>query len=265
MIPFGLLVLVALLASVSSSSSSSTYESVRALDRSGQALQLKHAQAASDKQGRLLLAFVVDNKNVYIVSPETRNHSYQSSQGWMTDRITAQGGTYICCSGVQGDARWLLQRLREYGKAVQLRYDSNGIDVAEAAAAINRAIFWAYEDKEAWQNCLQTVLQGQDRWGRPVGVRTLVISKSECWQLQIVEPSGVIQTVDRGFACLGKQSEEVQTKLEQLLRDRTTAISEDDLLEVLREALSSIVTATHVNVEVISEAGVERKPAWSLV
>jgi hypothetical protein len=222
--------------------------------------------------------------------------------------LSRNSGTssYLCCTGVQADAVWLIRQMQTYNKVVQQRY--GGTDraeqaVAPAAAALVRALFWGYESNGddngsndvAWQSSIQTVWRGQQRWGRPVGVRTLVVSptatssspaarrprQSAAFSLQIVEPSGVI--LHRPvFCCMGQQSDVLQTKLEKLLLDRQlqkqrhdddvdstkrpAALSENDVQALVRQALSAtmVTPPSELQVEVISTRGKIQRKTWFL-
>jgi 20S proteasome alpha/beta subunit len=313
---------------VVSASSSSTYESIRSLDKSGQARQLKHAQAAADEQGRLILAFCVDrnktNANnttttntrrqqhsandrthvgggddpvVYVLSPSP-NDTGTASSFWahrrrhdstavLAHRIFGMGcscNSYVTCTGLQPDAAWLIQQIRRYGTVVQFRYGSQPLATA-AVAALVQLVFWGThsmdeeEETQQWQSSIQTIWKGEERWGRPIGVRTLVIAptvpsgmatrqQQRSFSLQIVEPSGAILPC-RTFACMGKRSDVIGQKVEQLLLlrdDDTAALEESDIQDVVRQALASVMACppTQIQVEVITAQGVVERKTWSL-
>jgi len=251
-------------------------ESVRALDRYGNAVQLQHAKSASDKRGRLVAAIAVDvfveasesndngaaemttmtteskqvERQIWIVSPSVPQHrrhhhrrapvrrnaddplpqqplvSFLSNNGGNCNRAGTVG---LVCSGVQGDATWLLGQLRRYAKTIWDRYGGGGggnnddstaagssepqllpiLAVAKAVAALKRS-FWKYEvDGEKWQGPAWTIFQNGDAerdegWSRPLGVRTLLVSTASLSSsspqkqhqhqpsLVVVEPSGTI-------------------------------------------------------------------------
>lgn len=265
---------------VSTAAATSTYESIRALDRSGQAVQLQHAQAAADQQGRLIVALTVqqgdddDSSNerlVYILTTPRQTSAatplYQRKESStngnaevvVTNSIARNCPQRIVCSGVQGDARWLLERLRQYAKTVHVRYDTTqGLDVAQTVAALQRAVFWG-TDEDAWNHCLGT---DDSSWGRPMGVRTLVVDPVE-GKLCIVEPSGVIQYKKR-VACLGKESEQVQRQLNEVL-SKDGPLKVEEVKTAVREVFSSILpSATVVQVEILSPSGEIETQTWSL-
>ena len=61
------------------SSSYQDYESVRALDQYGNAIQLQHAQAAADQQGRWLLVLQIQS----IRQEDTNNNNHKKEQIWI--------------------------------------------------------------------------------------------------------------------------------------------------------------------------------------
>ena len=306
---FLLLWLTLVAAAADSTSSTTTYESVRALDRSGQALQLKHAQAAADEQGRLIIACRCNNNNSVLIASPLPLHHHRRSPESLTHRIWARStdddnnNTYVTCTGVQADAAWLIRQLQTYGKIVTQKHHSataaSTAAVAQAAAALNRLLFWGYDNSDTtssnsraknnnaaslWQSSVQQAWQGQERWGRPVGVRTLVIAprannnsnnnnNSDGFRLQIVEPSGVIVERDASCCCccLGQQSSLIQAKLEELLQStnkdnaKPLLVDEDDVQELVRRALEAtlVTPPAQMQVEIISRNGEVTQKTWS--
>ena len=345
--------------SSTASTSTTSYESVRALDRSGQAKQLKHAQAAADEQGRLILAIVCNN-SVYVISPAASSSSsssttvknFQRRRHQRNDRDSAsrqqqrlvhrlalwsplpmdeqqhyhEHHNFIVCTGIQADARWLIHQLQLYSKQVHLKYNQvQPRNVAAATAALKRSLFWGLEEQEqqqssnddnddnggsssssssSWQSSIQHVWGQQRTWGRPVGVRTLVISISGSsnssssnnnnnkprFTLQIVEPSGVIVVTTQPpcIACMGKSSAIMQAKLVELMQQqqynnnekqqqKEDNINEDTLRKWIQLAWQSVMTTTTtttttsdssktvpMRVEIISVDGSIEQTTWQI-
>jgi 20S proteasome alpha/beta subunit len=144
------------------SSSLSSYEAVRALDSYGDAVQLRHAQAAADVQGRLVIAMERDGDEIWIFSvppvqgtdskdaaamPHYHRKSSKSgrnvgdnednsiSSGYMVQQLSLGGvltstttttlpdeTIAIVCTGIQADAVWLKRQLRAFCGSLWERY-----------------------------------------------------------------------------------------------------------------------------------------------
>jgi hypothetical protein len=311
------------------SPSSSFYESVRALDKYGHAVQLKHAATACDRRGRFILAFVrrplveeslvddssssvgsivgndenctincqsegEDRSGVWVVTinpgtlqralnnpdgsgkvadvagladpqsfgdsglyqrhhrrrhrcPSTRDAAikngrliqllYDGSYG--KPRISSPS-CYIAvvCTGVGGDASWLVDRLRSYERVLWERYDDDALQSMSStnhhAVAVTTALssllrqFWSYSDdvddedehefddgsRGSWQgpawDIAEAETQAEDpaQWSRPLGVRSLVLSIGpgsfssidhlSCVSIHEVDPSGTVRQLYPG-------------------------------------------------------------------
>jgi len=228
----------------------SDYESVRALDEYGNAVQIQHAQAAADQRGRLVLALrrPKNKKNddravVWILSPAApkaahhRISSLSATQQRLLQPVSSpepptvlrsttlttsnnqqHSAVYLCCTGVQADATWLLQAVRRYATGLAERYGSHQPRSVAYAVAHYQSQFWNNSNgDECWTTTLlaQGRQQQQPSWGRPLGVRSLVVtcclSDDNMIRLQVVEPSGVVREIgiDEPAACwvMGKNSD----------------------------------------------------------
>lgn len=187
-----LLLLLCLITSTHSSPTNSrlsNYESIRALDESGQSIQLQHASQAALQQGNLILAVKHDNSTIHLIS---------IAQPSVLHTITPT--TFLTCSGVQADARWLIETLRSMHQHMQLQYGSTGSHWAQRLAALYRAVFWGVsEENTKWQH-----VRNIKQWGRPLGVSSILI---EGTRLYALEPSGVIVSSNR--LAIGKHSPEI--------------------------------------------------------
>ena len=187
--------------------------------------------------------------------------------------ITANGGnpvqrTAIVCTGLKGDANWLVDRVRTYSHRVWNRYNTF-VDAPGAAYAVSKYMrrFWHYDEEEEWTpGLLAQDLASKDQqnsWSRPLGVCTMIASSSlPC--VFVVDPSGIIQKYS-AFA-MGRGSNDVLKKLEDAM-DETSSKgkgkgSGEDLQGRLVEAIKSSVPSSKqdrsILVEILSETGVSR-------
>jgi hypothetical protein len=309
--------------------SSSFYESVRALDKYGHAVQLKHAATACDRRGRFILAFVrrplveeslvddssssvgstvgndenstincqseaEDRSGVWVVTinpgtlqralnnpdgsakvvdvagladPQSfgdsglyqRHHRRRHRLSSTRDAAIKNGrliqllydGSYgkpritspscyiaVVCTGVGGDAAWLVDRLRSYERVLWERYDDDAWQSMSSrnhhAVAVTTALssllrqFWSYSDdvddededeiddgsRGSWQgpawDIAEAETQAEDpaQWSRPLGVRSLVLSVGpgsssnsdhlSCVSIHEVGPSGTVRQLYPG-------------------------------------------------------------------
>lgn len=205
-----LLYCLATLASTSTTSRSS-YESIRALDESGQSIQLQHAGQAATSQGNLVMAIKHENNTIHILSV-VHQHKHHHQRHRPLDLVhTITPNAFVACSGVQADTRWLVETLRLQQKQIQLRYGSSSgsSNWAQRLASVYRAVFWGLPEDDKnnkWQHA--RFLQLERRWGRPLGVHTIVLEGN---QLSVVEPSGVILCDDdtNRVVAIGKYSSEI--------------------------------------------------------
>jgi 20S proteasome alpha/beta subunit len=228
--------LLLLLASSSSASSSTTaantpsrYESIRALDENGQSKQLQHANQAAMQHGTLILAIKHANETIHIISVTTTSPHRRQRPLALIHKITPN--TFVLCSGVQADARWLIDKLRELHQQMQLRYGSSGEGWAQRLSSLYRAVFWGIpEETDKWQHTRWLDLE---RWGRPLGVQSIIIEQK---QLCSLEPSGVIKLPDphQQLAAIGKHSTDI------LFQWRSSSNS-DSLVEQVRVACEGIL------------------------
>ncbi|EEC45226.1 predicted protein [Phaeodactylum tricornutum CCAP 1055/1] len=257
-----------LLVSASSISATSSYQSVRDLDQYGNAVQLKHAQAAADTQGNLVV--ILDrNSSHWVVSIDAafgRRKNQRMAPKLVHFLYTPQDNHYeaIICSGIQADASWLTRQLQMYIKNRWERYSQyHGTGTAQAIAQYKRA-FWGYDVDDMYQGPAYTATE--DRWSRPLGIRTAVLSQFSP-RLQVVEPSGVVHRV-QSLACLGKNGVQIQTALETRLQNMQKAVDSDTVVvcddEELQRAIVEVLSSTlgcspsDVQIHVVSPDGVQQ-------
>jgi 20S proteasome alpha/beta subunit len=270
--------------------STTQYESVRSLNSYGNAVQLQYAQAAADKQGRLIVALQTTGTGgaVWIVSPVPQRpaHHRRTPQSPSDSSLlqavtspepasvirepsTTTTAVYLVCAGVQSDAVWLLQQLRRYGTNVAERYGSHQLHSMATVTASLKRRFWGYDEKDLWlASGYESMLLSKQlpSWGRPLGIRSILISVSDQNKpiLKLIEPSGIISKVgdtDIPFVCMGKNSAAVQQELLKV-KDELEHASDDEVLEkLLLTAFATALATTEddeplsLNLEILSPTG----------
>lgn len=152
----------------------------------------------------------------------------------------------IVCTGIQGDAVWLLEQIQSHASSTWERYGSS-LSAASVASAIQRLvrIFWDYD----MENTLQRI-DLKDNWARPLGVRTFVVSSSA---LYVVEPSGNI--VQGDVLCMGKHSKELQVLLEEKIKKRGDENVQDIIVELVSSRVVEGSGVDHLLIEILSSDG----------
>ncbi|GAX28088.1 hypothetical protein FisN_2Hh093 [Fistulifera solaris] len=221
-----LLLLALASASSSAATTPSRYESIRALDENGQSKQLQHAKQAALQHGTLILAVKHANETIHIVSVATTSPHRRQRPLAVVHTITPN--TFLLCSGVQADARWLIDKLRQLHLQMQVRYGSSGAGWAQRLSSLYRAVFWGIpDDSNPWQHTRWLELE---RWGRPLGVQSILIEQK---QLCAIEPSGGIMEPDQPVVAIGRHSADI-------LRQWRSSSDSDSLTEQVRVACEGI-------------------------
>jgi 20S proteasome alpha/beta subunit len=268
------------LATASAATAASSYESVRALDEYGNAVQLQHARAAAS---RLVLAIQRSSDTVWVVyypttiAPHIRRsdsntpistadtadtHSLTTSSSTSPLQFThASSRTALAFSGVHADARWLLEQLQRHQAEAWERYNhvigsNNNSSKSDDTTAIAQSVarlkrtFWNLEPKwhgPAWS-------APQRPWSRPMGVCTLVLSNK---QIQTVEPSGIVSR-ERTFGCIGRKSDQLKVVLAEKLQS-VEQLNDDELEQVLLDVLlTHAANAKSIVIEILSKDGVRQ-------
>lgn len=200
------------------------------------------------------------------------------------EALTKTTAVYLVCTGVQADAAWLLRQLRRYGANVAERYGSHQPHSVSNVAALLKRRFWGYsssgggndddndnDDSRAWlapgyESMQQSphgmrsfgMLMRQESsppaWGRPLGIRTILISLSKNQKplLELVEPSGIITTIqpndsvaaDLSLVCMGKNCDKVQKELLKVKAELTEAVDDGEVDDLLLSAFSAALSTT---------------------
>lgn len=278
-----LLLLLALVYATNASPKSSTYRSIQSLDNSGQVSQLKYAQSAADQQGRLVIVAEVkedDDTAICVISPIEEKRKCQREIEISTNNLvdlispvtaTQQPFLAVVCSGIRADAQWLIAVLRQYAKSVKVRYDTVGqvVSLVAAVVAVKRAVVWGERSVEGSHlNRRQELTKQIDGWGRPLGLRSIVIGCNELgkgktpgWGIHVVEPSGISWTANE-CVCIGKGSSEVQSKLAKILNKETNLVSKEDLRRLLFDDVFLGSEGRGFQMETISKTGAISKTRW---
>jgi 20S proteasome alpha/beta subunit len=270
-----ILLISALCDSLASASSSeiSPYRSARALDQYGNSEQIQNAKKAATLYGTLVVAaFDTANNRTIVLSLRDRSHSTSfiaSNDSPCMVQLIHKNPSFIIssshhvamiCTGIKGDANWLVERVRAYSHRVWTRYNTF-LDSSGAAYAVAQYMqrFWGYEDEdEEWApSLLLEEMKRQDNphiWTRPLGLVIMILS-SQLPFIYVVEPSGIIQQYS-AFA-MGKYSNNVLEKLSQVINEE-----EGDLQGRLVKLIQSVVPSNKkdnvILIEILSETGVTR-------
>ena len=193
-----------------SSIESSSPVSVRALDKYGESEQILNAAKAASLHGTLVVAARDASKNCTLVlslldTPSRLSSSQQQPpQPAMLQLLhnppafvrheqdsTTTSTTAMVCTGLKGDATWLLQQVRSYSHRVWARYNTF-VDATGAAHAVSHYMqrFWGFSDQVEWTP--EFLLERDEQalsWSRPLGVVVMVVSSSLPYVI-VVEPSG---------------------------------------------------------------------------
>jgi hypothetical protein len=207
----------------------SSYVSVRALDRFGNAKQVSYALEAAKRQGRTVIVAVVkanvtesttsnddavattENSNSFVIAVSLGTtpilHSLQiTPPGEIMSSFLA-----ICCTGIKADANWLIQQLQTFSATIWERYNipSNMIATPTVAHVVARLMgrFAAYDETREWSSSVGWPSKSREsndddddegsqssRWARPLGIQTLILSTaaSSAPGLLQIDPSGRI-------------------------------------------------------------------------
>jgi 20S proteasome alpha/beta subunit len=197
-----------------SSTNNNNNPSVRALDKFGNLQQLKHAREASLRHGRPIVA-AANESTILVVSignkPVVTNLSLPQQCNPMA----------ICCSGIKGDANWLISQLQEYTTTIWERYNHSDVSSPAIAYYISKLLlsFQQYDLDQEFQSSIN-IANPKHEWARPLGVQTMIISLSNP-KILMIEPSGRIETTamkstkasNWNFGAIGKNSPQLQEKV----------------------------------------------------
>jgi 20S proteasome alpha/beta subunit len=221
-----------------SSSTASSYTSVTALDAFGNSQQLRNAQEASRRYGRLVVASLAcsssetgrkDSIVVCSVWKPRWGLAREEEENVMKMVKVVSGDddeemTAICMSGVSADATHLLGQLRN--EAIRLYWDrfNTNCPPKYVADCLSRLLlqFMGYDTSSEWS--LFSLSDDNNNMGRPFGISSLVLGISsrgnEEAEILSVDPGGAQQSwVARA---LGRDSDEANRRLEQTWKDNMT-------------------------------------------
>ena len=160
------------------SSSSSSYTSMRALDKFGNAVPLKHAREAAVRHGRLVVAATTaatqpspfssaspvsppqnpENSEIVVVSvgnrslvssltlplafaaTTTTNHNHHNDPQPAPHTPPMATTVAMCCTGVKSDADWLTRQMQAYVSKVWERYDLHPMSTGALAHWLARLL-----------------------------------------------------------------------------------------------------------------------------
>jgi len=247
--------------------SANDYVSVRALDQFGNSVQLQHAREAAERHGRLVVAASADAA-VVIVSVGNKP-AVQSVTLPKLPGVADSGQVLaVCCTGIKGDAMWLVQQVQQYVTMVWERYNHHPPAPEAMAHFISRLLGSFQGDPEGeWTSSLER--ESHD-WARPLGLQTMILSSAEPHILSM-EPSGSVRSATPlpdnapiSFCAMGKDStwveEQVLRSSRRRLKRRKWPSSSVELEEFLISlVLQSRNEEVELVVEKLSAAGIERR------
>jgi 20S proteasome alpha/beta subunit len=250
----------------SSSGSPSSYTSVRALDQFGNSVQLKHAREAADRHGRLVVAAAGNDNTVVVVSLGNRPmvHSITLPTRDNNDEDDSHH-LALCCTGVKGDANWLIAQVQEHVARIWERYNHH--PYSPAIAHLVARLLGSFGGEDVDQEWQSSIRRESVEWARPFGIQTMILSTQDPFIL-MVEPSGrVLATTTKrkkdkktsSWCAMGKESDVVQEKLSRTeLGDDGASQLQEKLAQQLLETVVSRNDITEVMVEILTAVGIER-------
>lgn len=269
----------------------SSYTSMRALDKFGNSVQLKHAREAATRHGRLVVAARCHHPSsssddasggdapVVVVSvgnrPMVRSMTLplgaeqQTSKKRNNDDQGSNnnvGMVAMCCTGIKSDADWLIRHMQEYAANVWERYDHHPLGTSALAHSVSRLLgsYQAEDLEEEWQSTIgrRKNKNSQDdlesSLSRPLGVQTCLLSTSagrDEPNMLLVEPTGRIfkaeTTESFSFLTMGKQSEVLNQRLLRSSLKEPADLEQLLMREILETLSPSRNEVTELLVEII--------------
>ena len=194
------------------SSSSSSYTSMRALDKFGNAVPLKHAREAAVRHGRLVVAAATaatqtspfssasspisppqnpENSEIVVVSVGNRSlvSSLTLPLAFAATTTTNHNHNHhidpmvaMCCTGVKSDADWLTRQMQAYVSKVWERYDLHPMSTGALAHWLAR-LLGRYQQPSSSED------DGDDEWQSSVSRGAASTKRSSRRQEQAFESS----------------------------------------------------------------------------
>ena len=234
--------------------STPSYTSVRALDEYGNSVQLKHASEAVQRHGRLVLAGQSSSDETVVVSFGARPLLHPITLFIGDDSVS--NTVAICCTGVKGDANWLVGQMQSHSKRVWERYN-HPLDAAAAAHAVSRLLgsFNGDDIKQEWQS---SVPREKAQWARPLGIQTMLMSQN--MPILMVEPTGRVLSTTKDGPSIGIMGKNSQTLKEKISREAPKVMETSELQEFFIRLLLQDVPrndVAEVIVEILSRQGVQ--------
>lgn len=244
-----------------SSPNPSSYASVRALDQFGNSVQLKHAREAARRHGSLVVAASggKDN-NVVVVSLGNRPMLHSITLPTLEDDDSSCS-LALCCTGVKGDANWLVHEVHLQVAKIWERYNHH--PSSPAIAHLVARLLGSFGGEDVDQEWQSSIPRESADWARPLGIQTMIASTKEP-SILMLEPSGsVLQTKSKkngiSWCTMGKDSDSFQEKLDRLELDESEGSDalQDKLVQLLLESLSKN-DDIEVMVETLTNSGIAR-------
>lgn len=194
------------------------------------------------------------------------------SLSFYNDKNSKTATMGIVCTGVKADAKWLIQTLRDYQKRNWETYDLTGLSMKRCQEAMTQMLlsFMGYKRDQELHDGLAVVADKDDRWSRPLGVQSLLMSYGKkSASISLVDPSGAVQEV--AAQAIGRDSAEINAKLEESNYDPKT-MSLADVQQLLVDTARDVFDLDNENnhmsldqlvVEVLTQEGIEKRTVAS--
>lgn len=245
---------------------STSYLSMRALDKFGNSVQLKHAKEAPLRYGRSIVAVSVpvtpslDSSNPSLSSRKIIVVSLgdQGSVNQINLPLSSEPQSKIVAvssTGLKGDISWLTKELQKHASHVWERFDENPMQATSVAHFLSR-LFGSFQDQNVKEEWYSSIGRQDNKPARPLGVQTIILS-TESPHLLVVEPTGRVmksKQVDRdvSFVVAGKDSDKIKEIIQSSkIHDDAKDVEQstvDSILKALSPVRNEIITLT---VEVI--------------
>eukprot|EP00980_Cylindrotheca_fusiformis_P000363 scaffold91_cov127-Cylindrotheca_fusiformis.AAC.23 len=254
--------------SQSNSPSPSPYTSVRALDRFGQTQQLTHAREAA-LRGRQIFA-ASNGKSTVVVSQGNQPILESINLPVLLprkDHGDTQQVIGICCSGIKGDASWLIAEVKRYVATVWDRYNHYEIAspaIAHFIAKLLGTFQKMHDDNSGWQS---GVSQSAEEWARPLGIQTMILS-STVPHILALDPSGRVSRSQQVNSDCNWTVGGIGMKNPDLAKDKLSTLfaKKDDITvdQVVRKLIEALIEnnpksgESEISLEIVSGNGIKR-------
>ena len=187
------------------------------------------------------------------------------------DNVDGQGGSKgslsMCCTGVKGDANWLILKVQQQAAKIWERYNHGVPSSGSIAHYVSRLLgsFNGEDLDREWQASVKRDQEEEESWARPLGVQTMILSTTGSPNILMIEPSGRVFSTKVGddlwFSSMGKNSDVVMEHYNRLKLDDEKSLDASQLQKVLVDLVLDIEgnrDGIELLVEVLDHTGIQR-------